>query len=306
MRNLLKDRLILLFIYLVTFAIAGFIGNSYTGLSPLLRLLLAVLSATVVLWLFSFLSDNSSIFDPYWSVAPPLFLICLWAFMPGNRFPASGHESMIVASGSLARNITVFLLVFIWSVRLTWNFLRGWKGLKHEDWRYAAMRKRTGMFYWTISFAGIHLFPAMMVFLGCLSLWVVALKGVRGPNILDLLGILVTGFAILLEADADRQLHRFVATDPGNGKTLQTGLWSVSRHPNYLGEIGFWWGLFFFSLAADPDFWWVIIGPVAITLMFVFISIPMIEKRMQERRTDYGEYRKKVRMLFPFFNVRPS
>jgi steroid 5-alpha reductase family enzyme len=81
---------------------------------------------------------------------------------------------------------------------------------------------------------------------------------------------------------------------------MDQGIWSASRHPNYLGEISFWWGLYFFALSANPEKWWVIIGPVAITCMFLFASIPMIEKRLLERRKDYAEYKKRVPMLLPF------
>jgi steroid 5-alpha reductase family enzyme len=79
------------------------------------------------------------------------------------------------------------------------------------------------------------------------------------------------------------------------------GLWAYSRHPNYLGEVIFWWGLFLFALATDSDYWWTIIRPVAITTLFVFISIPLVEKRNRERRPGYEEYTKNIPVLFPWF-----
>ena len=88
---------------------------------------------------------------------------------------------------------------------------------------------------------------------------------------------------------------------------MNRGLWALSRHPNYLGEILFWWGLYLFALASNPSFWWVVAGPLAITLMFIFASIPMIEKRMLKRRKDYQAYQEKVSMLVPwkFFKSPP-
>ena len=118
-------------------------------------------------------------------------------------------------------------------------------------------------------------------------------------NWIDILALLVTVGAILLEATADRQMRKFLEQPDGRGKTINRGLWARSRHPNYLGEILFWWGLYLFALAANPGFWNVIIGPVAITLMFLFISIPMMEKRMKARRSDYSEYMKRVPTLLP-------
>jgi steroid 5-alpha reductase family enzyme len=82
---------------------------------------------------------------------------------------------------------------------------------------------------------------------------------------------------------------------------MAEGLWAYSRHPNYFGEVTFWWGLFFFALAADTDYWWTIIGPAAITVLFTFISIPMMDKRNLARRPGYEERIKNIPALIPWF-----
>ena len=290
----MKDRLILLLIYLTAFAVGLFIGNSYTEFSLIMKSAMIVLATVIVIWLFSFIADNSSVFDPYWSVAPIFFTVYYLISVKGFSLITPGSWFILV------RIALILVLVTIWGVRLTWNFFRGWQGLKHEDWRYVNFRNKTGFLYWVVSFLGIQLFPAIMVFMGCLSIWVSLTAGTRPMNLLDIAGILVTGMAIWLETSADKELHQFVQQNQEKGKTIRTGLWSISRHPNYLGEISFWWGLYLFALAANPSYWWVIIGPLTITLMFVFISIPMIEKRLMERKNDYPEYRNKVPMLLPF------
>ena len=290
----MKDRLILLLIYITAFSVGLFVGNSYTEFSLIMKSAMIVFATVIVIWLFSFIADNSSVFDPYWSVAPVFFTLYYWISFAGWSLPVSGSWF------STVRFVLILSLVTLWGIRLTYNFLRGWKGLKHEDWRYVNFRMKTGFLYWVVSFIGIQLFPAIMVFAGCLSVWVVLTSGIRPMNLLDVLAILVTGIAIWLETRADKELHQFVQQNQEKGKTIRTGLWSISRHPNYLGEISFWWGLYLFALAANPNYWWVIIGPIAMTLMFVFISIPMIEKRLMERKNDYPEYRKKVPMLLPF------
>ena len=82
---------------------------------------------------------------------------------------------------------------------------------------------------------------------------------------------------------------------------MTRGLWAYSRHPNYFGEIMFWWGIFFFGLAADFHYWWTIIGPVSVTLLFTVISIPLMEKRNLERRPDYAKVRESIPVLIPWF-----
>ena len=62
---------------------------------------------------------------------------------------------------------------------------------------------------------------------------------------------------------SDFQLHDFI-NNKKPGETIRTGLWGWSRHPNYFGELGFWFGLMLFGLAAFPAGWyWIIIGFVA-------------------------------------------
>jgi steroid 5-alpha reductase family enzyme len=180
--------------------------------------------------------------------------------------------------------------VVLWAVRLTWNWVIRWNGFKDEDWRYAGFRRKFGNFYWIISFFGIHFFPTVMVFLGCLSIYP-ALSGNAGPlSVIDLIAGIVVIHAIVLETAADGQLRRFIRSGPLPGTFLRSGLWKYSRHPNYLGEVTFWVGLFLFSLGSTPFQWWYLAGPVVMILLFRFISVPMIDKRMLERRRGYREY----------------
>jgi steroid 5-alpha reductase family enzyme len=258
------------------------------GAHPLAVAGTADVAATAVVFAASLACDNSSLYDPYWSVAP----------LPLALYWAAGHQAPPL------RRVLVLLLVGAWAVRLTWNWLRGWSGLAHEDWRYVDLRAQSGRAYWLVSLLGIHLFPTAIVLAGCLPVWVAVGAGSRPPGPLDVLAAAVTAGAILIEAVADEQLRRFRATAGAGGRTLRTGLWARSRHPNYFGETAFWWGLFLFALAADPGRWWVVVGPLAITLMFLFVSIPMIDRRMLARRSDYAAVMAAVPSLVPRLQVR--
>lgn len=318
MTDRFKGRLILLFIYLIAFSLS-FWAASASSYSILLKSAIMVALAVVIIFIGSIDFNNSSVFDPYWSVAPPMMIIFYIMLMAMGQPIDAGQWSMATNQWSLATNhlidiryqstvlwgyfprlIILSFLILAYSVRLTWNFLRGWPGLSHEDWRYVSFRKKTGKAYWVVSLLGIHLFPALMVFGGTLSVWVTLVHGLKPMNFIDILAILVTGFAIFLEGASDNQMRKFLKENTDSMKIMDQGLWGISRHPNYLGEMSFWWGLYLFALAANPAFWWVVIGPLAITLMFIFASIPMIEKRMIERRPGYPEYQKKVAMLIPW------
>lgn len=254
--------------------------------SDILTALIADCIATVVIFAFSFAFNNSSMYDPYWSVAP-LPIILFWAY------PFTGGLSI--------RQVVVIVLVAAWGARLTHNWYRQWKGLSHEDWRYMNFRGPSRSGYWAISFFGIHLFPTLMVFAGCLSLYPVMTSAGSGIAALDIVAAFVTGGAIITEAVADNQLRAFVASRPPRESIMSAGLWAYSRHPNYFGEVSFWWGLFLFSLSADASYWWTIAGPFAMTAMFLFISIPMMEKRMLASRPGFAARQRTVSALVPWF-----
>jgi steroid 5-alpha reductase family enzyme len=254
---------------------------------PLADLALGTLVATVVVFLVSVAADNSSIYDPYWSVQPLAFAgYYLW----------TGQED---GGGISARAVIVVCLVFLYALRLTSNFYRDWPGLGKEDFRYRSFRERFGRFYWPVSFAGIHLFPTVMVYLGCLPLYAVFRPGTDGLSWLDWAGVVLLLGAIVLAFVADEQLRAFRGSPANQGRIVGCGLWARSRHPNYLGEISTWWGLWLFALAAGGSWWWTVAGAAAITVMFVFASVPMMERRLLRTRTGYAEYREQTGMLLP-------
>ena len=274
--------------YGVGLVVALAAGWAAHELHPLLVVLVADVAATVAVFGFSRALNNSSMYDPYWSVAPMVIALAYWLVWGTGEVPA-------------ARALAVVGLVWWWGARLTWNFLRGWSGLDHEDWRYVHFRDVGGRFYWPLSFFGIHLMPTLMVYLGCLALWPALGYGARPLGWLDGVAAVVCGGAVMIEAVADRQLHAWVEGERRPGEIMERGLWRYSRHPNYFGEIGFWWGLSLFGLAAAPEAWWVLAGPLAITLLFVFVSLPLIDRRSLERRPGYDEHMRRVSGIIPWF-----
>ena len=272
--------------YLVAGAVALAVAMPLRGEHPILVAAAADLGATLAIFAFSLAFRNSSFYDAYWSVAPIAIAFYWWLSAPD-----SGADPL--------RACLVLGLVSFWCIRLTTNWARGWRGLRHQDWRYTDLQKQTGRAYWGVSFLGIHLFPTLMVFLGCLPLFPALAVPVRPFGVLDLVAAAITGFAVWLEATADRQLRRFTTTSHPPGEFLRSGLWAWCRHPNYLGEILFWWGLLAFSLAAGVISWWTAVGAIAITVMFRVVSLPMIERRMIERRPAYAEHAKRTSALLP-------
>lgn len=277
--------------YAAALAAAVLVVRATGPAAPLAQLALGTLVATVVIFAASVAFDNSSMYDPYWSLQP----LAIGAYYVWTNW------------GDLSgRQILATVLVLLYALRLTSNFYRDWPGLAKEDFRYVDFRRRFGRLYWPVSFLGIHLFPTIMVFLGCLPMYAIARPGADEFGWLDAVAALVTLGAIGLAFAADEQLRGFRHDPAYRGRCMRTGLWARSRHPNYLGEITTWWGFWLFALAAGPAWWWTGAGAAAITLMFVFVSVPMMEKRALATRTGYGEYRAQTPMLLPGLRRRPA
>ncbi|MCA9773465.1 MAG: DUF1295 domain-containing protein [Myxococcales bacterium] len=277
--------------YAIALVVALIVGGALGDVHPLWRVAGADVAATLVIWVFSAVHRNSSFYDAYWSVAPVPIAFFL---MAGPAPP----------DASVTRQNVVFALVGIWAARLTYNWYRQWTGLGHEDWRYVELRREHGRLFPLVDFFGIHFFPTVLVFLGCLSLWPALAVGTRAFGWLDVAAGIVTAGAIAIEAAADQQLRRFVMGPRKPDAILATGLWAYSRHPNYFGETSFWWGLWLFGLAAAPEYWWTIVGPLAMTGLFLFVSIPMMDERMAARRPGYAAHRKRVSGFVPWFPRR--
>jgi steroid 5-alpha reductase family enzyme len=278
--------------YVVTLGV-GWITLLALGQSPIWDMFWADIAATVAIFIFSRLYKNSSFYDAYWSVVPPLIAL-YWAL------EATAIEATAVAVDD-TRAWLVIVLVWLWGIRLTVNWATYWPGLEHEDWRYGPIKTNAGKWNALADFSAIHLFPTVIVFVACLPIYAAVAMDARPLNWLDYVAAAVTALAIIIELLSDIQLHRFLAHRK-EGEIMKTGLWAYSRHPNYFGEWLFWAGLALFGIAAVPSaWWWVLPGSVAMLVMFLVASIPMIDKRSVERRPEYEAHMARVSGFVPWF-----
>ncbi|GEP39313.1 hypothetical protein NPS01_29760 [Nocardioides psychrotolerans] len=249
--------------------------------------LVADLLATLVIFGFSRFHHNSSFYDAYWSVVPPLLAGWWWSQSP---------------EANDTRAALVMLVIVVWAVRLTANWVYAFPGLHHEDWRYPLLRDKAGKAEALADLGGIHVVPTIQVFLGCLPVYVAVTRQGRDVGWLDAVAVVVGLGAVLLTFVADLQMYRFARTRQP-GQAMDQGLWAWSRHPNYFGEWAFWFALALFGVAASPgDAWWLFVGALAMLAMLQGASIPMMEERSLERRPAYQDVIDRV----PRFVPRPA
>jgi len=188
----------------------------------------------------------------------------------------------------------VLAMVTLWAVRLSGHIFLRSRG-KSEDFRYVAMREAWGK--WAPLKAFFKIFMLQGFVLAIISLPIVAVwtnhKALSG---LSYLGLALWIFGFMWETVGDYQLLRFTKNPENKGKLMTRGLWRLSRHPNYFGEVTLWWGLWLFVL---PSHWITLLGPSLLSFFILKISgIPMLEKKY-EGRADFEAYKQSTPAFFP-------
>lgn len=285
MENKRRDLLIVSLLYIISIALGTGIYFLLADLPLITRLLIADLGAMLFIYIFSLILNNASLYDAYWSVIPMMFFII----------------GFIVSDKTL--DVPYFMFLFatsFWAIRLTINWGKGWDGFSHVDWRYLRIRDKSPKLYFLTNFLAIQLLPTLIVFAQIL----VGIKIIElglNFNFLFMVGFLMIITATIIQYIADEQMRNFRTNKDNKGKCIDEGLWKYSRHPNYFGEIMVWWGLYIMYVSKVQQLDFYIIAPILMTLLFLFISIPMMERKILRTRPQYKEYQKKVSMLIPFF-----
>ena len=230
--------------------------------------LVADVLATLVIFVFSRAYGNSSFYDAYWSVIPPVLLFYWWS--------QSGVQQL--------RCWLIAVVVVLWAIRLTANWLYSFPGLHHEDWRYPMFRERAGRWEFVVDLVTIHLIPTLLVFAGMLPVYVAVTR--PGGDIGWLTDVaFVVGLAAVASSWSPtckctgssgiaETVRRWTA-DCGHGRGIRiTSGSSVS---------GSRWRCSVLPLAPS-DAWWVCLGALGMLGMFLGGSIPMMETRSLERR----------------------
>jgi steroid 5-alpha reductase family enzyme len=240
---------------------------------------LTVFSIVTLLWLVSVAVRDASIIDVFWGT---LFVAIAWVLLVVSGVGTAGKVQALV------------FMVTAWGLRLSFHL--GARNVGHgEDRRYALWRAHGGPNWWLKTYYRIYLLQGGIALV--VATPIVAVFYEPEFKLFNLIGVLAWLAGLAIEIAADVQLARFRATSGTEGQVLSAGLWRYSRHPNYFGDALQWWGLGLFALT--PSTWWSWIGPLAMTLVFVFISTGVIERGLKKRRPDYARYAEATSSLLP-------
>lgn len=251
------------------------------------------------------ITRNNSQVDKIWSLLP---IVYCW---------------IIAAKGGMhPRLVVMAVLATLWGLRLTYNFarkgaykLRFWEG--EEDYRWEKVRalpflqnRGVWMVFDLFFISGYqNALILMLTFPALVSMGSTAPFGMMDA----VAAVLMFGF-ILYETIADEQQWAFQTKKWSmikSGKKLEElptpynkgfntiGLWSVSRHPNYMAEQAIWVSLYLFSIGAGVGIInWSMIGALLLIVLFT-ASTNLVEGISSDKYPEYTNYCKKVNKFFP-------
>ena len=252
---------------------------SDAGMNDYFAILIADVSATVLVWASGVVLRTASAYDPYWSLQTLVIYLSL----------------LIKYNNWHVGSVLLLIALTLYSARLTMNFIIGFHSLSYVDWRYKMLKEKSGKFYQVVNLLGICMFPTLVVYSA--SLPVIAYSTITEFSMLDIIGLSVIVLGTLLEFIADTQMKAFVKIRKDRSEVLDRGVWRYSRHPNYLGEISIWFGVALTLIISHFNYWYFFVGGVINLLMFIFISIPMEERHFKDYKPDYEQYKKETHML---------
>ena len=263
-------------------------------MAPLLVCLAICAVATALTWLASVVTHEYSWVDRIWSVVPVVYV---WVFAVAGAFDV--------------RLVLMAVLVTAWGIRLTFNFARkGGYRPGGEDYRWAVLRDRmTHRQFALFNLLFISIYQNALILLFCLPAFTV-FEGAGAPLGLWDVVLAVVFLAFLAgEAVADQQqwaFHRWKAGERAAGRTpqpgfLQSGLFRVSRHPNFFFEQAQWWVFYGFAVAAT-GVWlhWTITGAALLSALFVGSTV-FTESISRTKYPDYDDYRTRTSPIVPWF-----
>ena len=203
----------------------------------------------------------------------------------------------------LLRSILSIIFVMIWAIRLgTFLFTRVIK--VGEDKRFEDAKKSFSKF---LMFFNIS---ALWVFLTIVNVLTMIINNSDSiTDIFFIIGFSIAIIGLIIEVVADRQKRKFRMNISNKGEFIRSGLWSISRHPNYFGEILIWLGISFSTLPILSGWQFVtLISPIFVILLLTKVSgINLLEAAADDKWAldkNYQDYKEKTSVLIPFLTYK--
>jgi len=262
-------------------------------MEPLTIVVLIASVASVACWIASLITKDTSWVDRLWSILPAAYIVVFaWA-----------------AGFADTRLNVMAVIAVLWGARLTFNFARkgGYSGV--EDYRWEVVR--AGMSPWQFQvFNLLFIVIAQNILLALIAMPALTAYEHQATPFGPVDALLAVLFLACLagETIADQQqwnFHQRKHAEIAAGRTpdprfLQTGLFRLSRHPNYFFELAQWWIIFLIGAAAAGSLLqWSGIGVVLLTGLFIG-STRLTEQISLSKYPEYADYQARTSPVIPW------
>lgn len=252
-----------------------------------LQILVIIFAIQFVVFLISFFLKTEHFYDLTGGIT--YISVVLFALYQQHLTEVLNLRSIILAS-----------LILIWALRLSsFLFLRIKKAGKDRRFNQIKTSFTRFMLAWTLQ--------GFWVFMCTLPAITTFASESKPMDIYLILGTLLWFFGFFIEVTADRQKSAFNRDPKNHGKFISTGLWSISRHPNYVGELLLWTGISIISFPTFEGFQYLaLISPFFTYLLLTRVSgVNLLEASADKKwgaSEAYQKYKKNTPIFFPFKN----
>ena len=211
--------------------------------------------------------------------------------------------NLVNDEGILLRSIISIIFVMIWAIRLgIFLFKRVIK--VGEDKRFEHAKKSFSKF---LMFFNIS---ALWVFLTIVNVLTMIIN--NSDSVTDLffiIGLTIVIIGFIIEVVADMQKRKFRTNISNKGQFISSGLWSISRHPNYFGEMMIWIGMSFVTIPILIGWQFItLISPIFVIFLLTKVSgINLLEASANDKwgaDKNYQDYKDKTSVLIPFLGSK--
>lgn len=243
--------------------------------SLLLRLLIILLIDTIIVYVIDLFLKSGTLSKYLWPFIGSTLVVIYTCYM--SELNTQSYIMIILFMTYAFIHLMILLL--------------NMRSLKENDWRYEHFK--SSKWYPIINLFGIHFLPQVLLYILLLPIfYYIEISTVVNWNLSSIIGLFITVTGLLIKARADFVLYHFKKTTKNPYEVCQAGLWNMSRHPNYFGELLFWWGSFLMMFSLNDKYFVLLLGPILLTLMISVISIPLVEKKEVKEKAFYAEYQK--------------
>lgn len=206
------------------------------------------------------------------------------------------HKAQFIGPRADIRSLLLAVIIIIWALRLgSFLFMRILKD--KEDRRFNEWKFSFPLFLRTWTLQGMWIFLTSVA-----AITAISTRKIVAPDLLLFIGAFLWLFGFLFETISDFQKRKFKLNNKDG--FITSGLWSVSRHPNYFGEIVLWVGVAIIAFPTLYGWQYVsLVSPLFVYLLLTRVSgIPLLEEHAEKKwgkDKKYISYKENTPELFP-------